>query len=190
VRALLERARRGDAAFEAKCRAAMQAAGLGQPRGAAEFARALGETMIEHSAPEAKEIYRAIRRISKPELKKGATYDAQLGHDPLQFVTTSEGKDVDAIWELTGRAFARVVTVLRLWEETFRAETGDVTPGSPEALGRADAIVERLVGRQLAYLDAAQQRRDEYLAEKGAEHRKEVEPATGFLERIKASFAR
>lgn len=191
VRAVLERARRGDAEFEARCRAALSAAGVGRdPQGTAEFARVLAEVMIEHSAPEAAPIYQAIRRISRPELKKGGTYDGQLGHRPLDYVTRTEGPDVDRIWDLSGRAFARVVTILRLWEETFQAEAGGVTPGSPQALARADRIVERLVGRQLAYLDAAQQRREEYLAEKGAEFRHEREPASGFLERLKGAFFR
>lgn len=189
LRALLERARRGDAEFEARCRAALQAAGVGgQPAGTAEFARVLGEVMIEHSAPEAAPIYQAIRKISRPELKKGGTYDAALGHDPLQYVTRTDGPDVDRIWELSGRAFARVVSILRLWEETFQAEAGGVTPGSAEALARADRIVERLVGRQLSYLEAAEQRRAEYLAEKQAEFRQESEPSTGLLDRIKNAF--
>ena len=184
VRAVLDRAAAGDAAFEAACREALRGAGLGGQPGATEFARVLAEVMIEHSAPEAEPIYKAIRKLSKPELKKGAKYDSQLGHDPLQFVTRTEGEEVDRIWELSGRAFARVVTILRLWEEVFQAEAGGVTPGSPQALARADVIVERLVGRQLAYLEAARARREEYLAEKRAEHEKTVEPKTGFLDRI------
>lgn len=189
IRAVLERAQRGDAAFEARCRAALAAAGLGRdPKGATEFARVLAEVMVEHSAPEAAPIYRAIRRISLPGLKGEQVYDAELGHDPLQFVTATRGKDVDTIWELSGRAFARVVTVLRLWDEQFLDHTDDLAPGSPEALARADVIVERLVGRQLAYLDEAARRRDEYLAEKRQEHAEATAPRRGLIDRLRGGF--
>lgn len=189
LRAVLERAQRGDAAFEARCRAALAAAGVGRdPAGQPEFARVLAEVMIQHSAPEAAPIYRAIRKVSRPGLKREEVYDAALGHDPLRYVTATSGEHVDRIWELSGRAFARVVSILRLWNETFDAQTGGVAPGSAEALARADVIVERLVGRQLAYLDAAAQRRDEYLAEKAAEHRAETTPRQGLLSRLRGMF--
>ena len=48
-------------------------------------------------------------------------------------VKTSRGRHVDRIWNLTGNAFARVVTLLRLWDETFEHEVDGVTPGSQEA---------------------------------------------------------
>lgn len=189
LRALLERAQRGDAAFEQRCRAALTAAGLGRdPKGATEFARVLAEVMVEQSAPEAAPIYRAIRKISLKELKRGGFYDSQLGHDPLKFVTTTTGEHVDTIWELSGRAFARVVTILRLWEEQFQGHTSDVAPGSAEALARADVVVERLVGRQLAYLDAAAKRRDEYLAEKAKEHADATAPKKGLMDRLRGLF--
>ncbi len=189
LRAVLERAQRGDAAFEARCRAALASAGLGRdPKGQPEFARVLAEVMVQHSAPEAAPIYRAIRKISRKGLKREEVYDAALGHDPLKYVTTTSGEHVDQIWELSGRAFARVVSILRLWSETFDAETAGAAPGGAEALARADVIVERLVGRQLAYLDAAAQRRDEYLAEKAAEHRAATTPKKGFLERLRSTF--
>lgn len=189
LRALLERAERGDARFEARCRAALAAAGVGSdPAGKPEFARVLAEVMVQHSAPEAAPIYRAIRKISRKGLKREEVYDSALGHDPLKYVTTTRGEHVDTIWELSGRAFARVVTILRLWNETFQDQTSGVTPGSPEALARADVIVERLVGRQLAYLDAAARRRDEYLAEKAQEHQEAMTPKKGFLERLRGFF--
>lgn len=189
LRALLERAQRGDAEFEARCRAALASAGMDSaPAGQPELARTLAEVMIQHSAPEAAPIYRAIRKLSLPGLKREEVYDAALGHDPLKFVTATSGEHVDTIWALSGRAFARVVTILRLWDETFSAQTAGVAPGSPAALARADVIVERLVGRQLAYLDAAARRRDEYLAEKAAEHRAASAPKKGMLERLRGMF--
>ncbi len=189
IRAVLDRAQRGDAAFEARCRAALAAAGLDRdPKGQPEFARVLAEVMLQHSAPEAAPIYRAIRKISRKGLKREEVYDAALGHDPLKYVTTTSGEHVDEVWELSARAFSRVVSILRLWNETFDGQTAGVTPGSAEALARADVIVERLVGRQLAYLDAAAKRRDEYLAEKAEEHRAATTPKKGFLERLRGVF--
>jgi hypothetical protein len=191
IRALLERAERGDAAFEQACRQALAAAGIGGRKGSTEFARVIAEVMVQHSAPEAATIYRAIRKISLPGLKGEQFYDSQLGHDPLKFVTTTTGEHVDTIWELSGRAFARVVTILRLWDETFRDQCEDVPSGSAEALARADVVIERMVGRQLAYLAEAEKRRDEYLAEKVAEHAKVVADAAegkGFLDRLRGLF--
>lgn len=189
MRTLLERAQRGDATFEARCRSTLAAKGLGSdPKGMTEFARVLAEVMVEHSAPEAAPIYRAIRKISLPGLKGEQVYDSQLGHDPLKFVTTTSGEHVDEIWELSGRAFARVVTILRLWDETFLAQTSDVTPGSPEAIARAEAVVDRMVGTQLAYLDAAAKRRDEYLAEKTKEHAEATAPKKGLIDRLRGFF--
>jgi len=188
IRGVIERARRGDSAFEARCRKALADGGFSQlSAGETPFAQLLAEVMIEHSAPEAKPIYEAIRKISKKGLKKGETYDKKLGHDPLDFVTKREGKHVEQIWDYTGRAFARVTTVLRLWDETFQAETAGIAPGSPEALERIQTIVDRLVGERLAYLDEAQARRDAYLAEKQAEWEAEHGPAsaaTGLVDRV------
>lgn len=189
VRDVLEGARRGDAAFEARVRATLAANGLGSsPPGATEAARVLGEVMIEHSAPEAVTIYRAIRKISRKGLKREEVYDAQLGHDPLQYVTTTKGPEVDTIWRLTGAAFARVVTTLRVHDEVTRAETGSAAPGSPEALVIADRIVERLVGRQLAAIDAARARRDAHLAEKVAEKAEADAPKKGLWQKVKRLF--
>lgn len=190
MRTLLDRAQRGDATFEARCRSTLAARGLGSdPKAMTEFARVLAEVMVEHSAPEAAPIYRAIRKISLPGLKAGEVYDAELGHDPLKFVTTTTGPHVDEIWELSGRAFARVVTILRLWDETFLAQTDDVLPGSPEAIARAEAVIDRLVGTRLAYLDAAATRRDEYLAEKTKEHQAATAPPKkGLIDRLRGFF--
>ncbi|MCA8926184.1 MAG: hypothetical protein KDD82_30535 [Planctomycetes bacterium] len=189
IRGVIERARRGDAGFETHCRKALAEGGLStRAAGDTAFTQRLAEVMVEHSAPEAKPIYEAIRKISKKELKRGGVYDKdKLGHDPLDFVTQREGKHVERIWDYTGRAFARVTSILRLWDETFQAETQGVTPGSPEALARAQAIVDRLVGARLAYLDEAKARRDTYLAEKRAEWEAEHGPssaAVGLIERV------
>ena len=191
---LIERAKRGDPEFEKACRAALGTAGLGaNSKGLTPFARVIAETMIEYSAPEAAPIYRATRKVSKKELKRNGVYNDELGHEVLDFVV-SEGneKHIATIWELSGNAFARVVTALRLWDESFRSETGGVTPGSDKALARAAKIVERLTERQVAYLDAAKSRRDTYLSEKKAEwdELQAEESKKGFLGTVKAWLGR
>ena len=187
VRQLIQRAKAGDAAFERRCRDALRDAGLGRlAPGQTPYAQVIAEVMVEHSAPEAAPIYRAIREVGKKGLRRTEVYNEELGHEVLDFVRTRKSEDTDRIWELSSRAFARVVTAVRLWDEAFEAETAGVTPGSAEALQRADAVVDRLVARQLRYLDDATQRRDAYLAEKQAEWDKAQ--GRGFLSRVKSWF--
>jgi hypothetical protein len=191
VRLLIQVAKAGDAAFEAKCRAALSKAGLGsKDKGLTPFARVIAEVMIEHSAPEAQPIYEAIRAVSKKVTKNGGTYDKKLGHAPLDFLEadTPDNKHVRKVWDLTGKAWARVVTAIRLWDETFRAETSDLTPGSAPAIARAEQIILRLADRQIAALEAAEARRAAYLATKQAEWKKTQEPKRGFFQRIKGWF--
>ncbi len=191
---LIERAKRGDSEFEKACRAALGTAGLGSnSKGLTPFARVIAETMIEYSAPEAAPIYRATRKVSKKELKRNGVYNDELGHEVLDFVVhKGNEKHIATIWELSGNAFARVVTALRLWDEVFRSETGGVKPGSDKALARAAKIVERLTERQLTYLDAAKVRRDQYLADKKAEWDtlQEKKAKKGFLGTVKAWLSR
>jgi hypothetical protein len=173
---VVRRARAGDRDFEADCRAALSQAGFGSTEaGDTPFAKVLAETMIEASAPEAEPLYVAIRAIAKKELRREGTYNDELGHETLDFVKTNdpENKHVKRIWKFTGRAFARVSTVLRLWEETFRAETEGVAPGSPEAIERAHRVIDRLVGAQLERLKAAEERRATYVAELQEQYREE-----------------
>ena len=193
VTALIQTARRGDPAFERKCREALRAAGLGtNQKGTTPYARAIAELMIEASAPEAAPIYRATRKISKKSLQREETYNEDLGHEVLDFVQTSSMEDehVRKIWELQGNAWARVVTAVRLWDETFQEETGGVKPGSPEALARIDGIVDNLVERQMQYLADAEQRRNDYLAERQAAFDAEQAEANnkGMLKRIRSWF--
>ncbi|RMG17394.1 MAG: hypothetical protein D6731_04090 [Planctomycetota bacterium] len=192
VRDLIRRAQAGDDAFERRCRNALARAGLGaRAKGQTPYARVIAEVMIEASAPEAAPIYRATRKISKKSLQRGGVYDKQLGHDVMDFVELEGNeKHVRTIWELSARAFARVVSAIRLWDEVFQRETSDVAAGSPEALARAAAIVDRLVERQLAALEAAEARRRDYLQEVETRWREEKEAASrpGFLSRIKGWF--
>lgn len=190
VRELIRRAKAGDPSFERACRAALGSAGLGSKgKGETPYARVIADLMIEYSAPEAAPIYRATRKISKKELQREGTYNDELGHEVLEFVVQEGNEEhVETIWNLTGNAFARVITAIRLWDETFKKETGDVKPGSPEALARAKGIVERLTERQVAYLEAAEMRRAEYLDEKQAEWDEEHKP--GIVDRISGWFGR
>lgn len=191
VRDLIQRARAGDATFEAECRAALQAAGLGtKAPGETPYSQVLGELMITKSAPEAQTIYEAIRKVSKKGLKADEIYNEELGHKPLDFVTadTSANEHVKEVWELTTKAFARVVTAVRLWDEVYRQETAGVTPGSADALARAERVMDRLVARQLARLGEEEQRRADYLAEKQAEWDELMNPAPGLLDRLRGIF--
>lgn len=189
VAGVLAKARAGDAGFERECRDAMAVAGLGRgEKGLSPFVRVLCETMIGKSAPEAAPIYKAIRRISRPGLKREEVYDNELGHKPLDWVTTRSGEDVATIWDLSGKAFARVVTALRLYDEALRAETQDVAPGSPQAVARAAAITDQLIARQLGYLEAAAQRRAEWIKEKQDEKAKADAPKPGMLDRLRGFF--
>ena len=195
VQQLIGVARRGDPAFERKCREALQAAGLGRAeKGRTPYGRVIAEVMIEHSAPEAAACFRAIRNIANKELRRGVPYDSALGVDPLDFVTarTTDDRNVREIWDLTGNAWARVVTAVRLWDEAFEAETAGVTPGSPDALARIDGIVDGLVARQLAYLDAARERREAHVAEQqaawDAEHGVGEDERNGILSRVRGWF--
>ena len=56
------------------------------------------------------------------------------------------------------------MTALRLWKENFDEVTRP-QPGTPEAEAVAARTIDRLVARQLAYLEAAAKRRVEYLRE-------------------------
>ncbi|MGE0708064.1 MAG: hypothetical protein AB7N76_17355 [Planctomycetota bacterium] len=188
---LLRRAKAGDKAFEDRCRAALRRAGLGTATpGETPYGKVLTEVMVEASAPEAQAIYEAIRAISKPELKQGGNYHHTLGHKPLDFVTATEpsNEDVRTIWDLNGRAFARVVTAVRLWDEVFAAETAGVTPGSPAALDRAGKIVDRLVAAQLDRLEAAEQRRAAYLDQKQREWQELQRPKEGLWQKLRGWF--
>jgi hypothetical protein len=178
IRRLVAAAKAGDADFEARCRQALAAEGIdANAPGRTPFARAIAEVMIEHSAPEAEPLYVAIRAISKKELKREGVYDSKRGHEPHDFITSTDNKHAKRIWELTTKAFARVVTAIRLWDEVFQAQVDGVTPGSPEALARAEGIAEDLTSRQMTELAAAEQRRADYLAAKRAEALKEgVDP--------------
>jgi hypothetical protein len=191
IRGVIDQARQGDAAFEQACRQALGGAGLGTgPEGTIDFAQVLAEVMIDHSHPEAAQIYDAIRKLSDKDLQRGGTYDDRLGHDPLDFVSTHQTSDrhVREVWDLSGRAFARVVTILRLWEDTFQQQVAGVTPGSAEALARADLVTERLVNRQLTYLDEAAQRRADYLAKTQADYDDAQKP--GLVARLRGLFGR
>jgi hypothetical protein len=191
VKDLIRIARAGDQAFETECRQALRAAGIGtKGKGETPYSRVIAELMIKKSAPEAQPIYEAIRKVSKKELKRDGIYNEELGHKVLDFVTTDKtsNKHVRKVWDLSGKAFARVVTAVRLWDETFKAETDGVTPGSPAALTRANAVVDRLVTRQLKRLDEEEARRTAYLAEKQAEWDELQKPKQGFLSKITGWF--
>lgn len=191
VKELIRLARAGDSAFEAECRAALASAGLGtKGKGETPYSRVIAELMITKSAPEAQPIYEAIRKVSKKELKRDGIYNEELGHKVLDFVTddTTKNKHIRKVWDLSGKAFARVVTAVRLWDETFKAETEGVTPGSPAAIARANSIVDRLVNRQLTRLTEEEARRATYLAEKQAEWDELQKPKKGFLGRITGWF--
>lgn len=191
IKELIRIARAGDATFEAECRAALASAGLGtKGKGETPYSRVIAELMITKSAPEAQPIYEAIRKVSKKSLKRDEIYNEELGHKPLDFMQTDKtsNKHVRKIWDLNGKAFARVVTAIRLWDETFKAETAGVTPGSPAALARANSIVDRLVTRQLTRLDAEEQRRTDYLAEKQKEWDALQKPKLGLIDRITGWF--
>ncbi|MDC3379391.1 hypothetical protein OAX78_03820 [Planctomycetota bacterium] len=190
VRDLIVAAEAGDAVFEAECRRALQAAGLGTSlRGETPFAEVLAELMVQKSSPEAATIYRSIRKIAKKELRRGGTYNDELGHEPLDFVVTDSGRHVDRIWSLTSTAFARVVTILRLWDETFENEIDGVTPGSQEARDRAQLIANGLADARMTYIDEAAQRRADYVAEQQADYDEANAPqAPGLLSRIRGWF--
>ena len=170
---LIRRAEAGDEAFRLAAQARLEEAGLGQsPPGSTAFAKILAETLLVYSAPEAKSLYNAIRAMAIKPLHSGR----QLYHDgqpPLDFIRVeyreAGGDDPHsrAIWELSAGSIARVVTAVRLWFEIFERETGDVSPGSPEALTRARLVAGRLAAGQLLALEQAEQRRAEYLKEQG-----------------------
>lgn len=169
---LIRVAKAGDADFERRCRDALRAAGLGtKAKGQTPYAQVIAEQMIQVSAPEAQPIYEAIRAVSKRVTKNGGTYNEELGHKPLDFMkaTTPDNEHVKEIWDLTGKAFARVVTAVRLWDEIMEQEVAGVTPGSPAALARANSVLDRLTDRALKRLEEEDQRRADYLAEKQAE---------------------
>ncbi|MBL4845095.1 MAG: hypothetical protein JKY65_06200 [Planctomycetes bacterium] len=186
IKHLIAAARKGDAAFEKTCRARLRSAGLAtQPAGSTPFAKAIADAMIEASAPEAKACYEAIREISVKSLRRGARFG--FDQDPLQFVTahTTKNKHVRKIWKLSELAWARTVTAIRLWRETFEKETGGVAPGSAEANARIHRAAMRLVDRQLAYLDATALSRAEHL--KAQKSKLDVENR-GFLGRLRDRF--
>ena len=187
VLAVIREARAGDRAFEATCRQALEGAGLSsnQP-GDTPFAQVLAEQMIQASAPEAEDLYVAIRAVAKKSLRRAGTYNAELGHRTLDFMETTDPDDehIERIWRFTGDAFARVTTVMRLWDETFRAETQGVAPGSPQAIARAHRVIDRLVGAQLVRIAAAEKRRADYVAELQAQHASEQGAAAGISQAL------
>lgn len=186
IKHLIAVARRGDAAFEATLRAQLGSAGLAtNPAGGTPFAKAIGEAMIEASAPEAQGLYESIRAISVKSLRRGARFD--FDQDPLQFLTahSTKNKHVRKIWTLSETAWARTVTAIRLWLALFEQETRGVAPGSAEARTRIDRATKRLVDRQLRYLDAAAASRAEHLSGQKSKLDKETK---GILGRFRDRF--
>jgi hypothetical protein len=121
--------------------------------------------MIDASAYEAAPIYRAIRSIAKKDLRRGGIYPADVpGTDPRDYISTKKDEHTDLIFELHARAFARVVTALRLWRECFDSQVADAK-NDPDAANR---IIDRVAQEQLKYLDDAKARRDKYLADQKA----------------------
>ncbi|HBP23758.1 MAG TPA: hypothetical protein DEA08_39015 [Planctomycetes bacterium] len=188
---LIRVAKAGDAEFERRCRDALRQAGLGtKAKGQTPYAQVIAEQMIQVSAPEAQPIYEAIRAVSKKVTKNGGTYNEELGHQPLDFMTatTPANEHVKEIWDLTGKAFARVVTAVRLWDEIMEQEVAGVTPGSPAALARANSVLDRLTERALQRLEDEDQRRADYLAEKQAEWDELQQKQQGLWHKIKGWF--
>ncbi len=170
VKMVQDRAKAGDKAFRKQCLDAMAKEGYGLTNrpGETEFARIIAEVMVKNSAPEASPIYRAIRALAKPELRRGGVYMADApGAEPRDQMIIARGArtpETDTIFEYHAKAFARVVEALRLWEDLIKSETKDA-PGTPEADATIQRVVHRLVVKQLAYMDAAKARRDTYIAE-------------------------
>lgn len=177
VKAVHDRALAGDKDFEKACRANLDKAGWGKKKaGEVEFGRIIAETMIDASAYEAAPIYRAIRSIAKKELRRGMIYPADVpGTDPRDWITTKKDEHTDLIFELHARAFARVITAMRLWQECFDAEVA-AAKNDPDAASRS---IDRVTQTQLKYLADATARRDKYLADKQAEWDKAHPPTSG-----------
>lgn len=187
IREIHRRALAGDKAFEKKCRDALAKAGYGTKKpGEVQFAKVITECMIEASSPEAAPIYRAIRSIAKKELRRGAVFPADVpGTDARDWLTIKRGertKETDLIFELHARAFARVVTALRLWREVLDAE---LKAAQADKDGTLDRIVSRVTATQLKYLDDAKARRDKYLVEKSAEYKKAHPDTAGIVGGVK-----
>jgi hypothetical protein len=202
VKMVHDRGAAGDKAFRAACIAALAKAGYGNGKkpGETEFAKVIALVMIQCSAPEADPIYAAIRSIAKKDLRRGGVYpaDAVPAPDPRDYLTIARGQktsDTDTIFELHARAFARVVEALRLWDELLDSETKDAPPGSDAANAEIQRVVDRLVARQLQYLDDAKARRDSYIQTqdqawaKAHPNAAPEKPESGFIQALgKASF--
>ncbi len=163
LREVFERAVKGDAAFEAEARAAIARAKA--ERGSPEYARILALKMVEKSSPEAEPLYNAIRAVGRKELRGPMAFRPDAGDDPYDFVTTHSGPEIDLIFHYHGKAFARVVSALRIWKEQFDEETRGIRPGSAEAEALANRAVDSIVSRQLRYHQDAKARRLAYLRE-------------------------
>jgi hypothetical protein len=131
---------------------------------AGEFGIAITRALIATSAEEGDDVYRATRAIALPQWRKeGVLYD-YVKEDPDNAVEAPNEKnaaDYQVFWGLQEKAFRRVGTALRREVALQRAFAAAATP--EEKAARRDAVIDRLVKRQMKMLTDSEQRREQYL---------------------------
>ncbi len=135
-------------------------------RASGPFAMELAQNLVELGSPEGPEVYRLIRAVAIPGLS-GRKLKFDKDHDdPDLFIQDTKDPKVAAalrdFYALEVRALVRVGAAMRALDDLYVAESG------PEVLEPWDPVVlTRLVQTQLDYLDGAEARRRQYLADRG-----------------------
>jgi hypothetical protein len=136
-----------------------------------DFGRAVTAALIEAGLEDGSRLYRYTRALATTELRRGGAvvdFDTVPGERIWEFVrapgTTRTRATLTLFNEVQGRCLGRTVEALRMWWGQYATEAFL----SPPDLGRRiTTITARLVRDRLAYLDAADRRREAWLAQHG-----------------------
>ena len=132
------------------------------------FGRVIAWKVTDANMRDGAEVYRVTRDIAVSRLRVGrlvVDFDTIPDDRLWQFVRVHRGAlistELDAFNAVHHRGIARTVSALRMWW----AQYARLAPaGSPAG---TDAIVARLVGERLQYLDAAEERRASWIQAHG-----------------------
>ena len=135
------------------------------------FGRAVAEIVVDANMRDGGEVYRLTRAIAASRLRAGRVvvdFDTVPELRVWSYVRVRRGAVVhtklDDFNAVHQRGIARTTTALRAWWDAWRRIAG--TPAQERA-ALTDAVLARLVTERLAYLDAAERRREAWIAQHG-----------------------
>lgn len=138
---------------------------------AADFGRAIAVKVVDANVRDGAEVYRVTRDIISSRLRVGRLaidFDTVPDGDLMRHVRVRQGALVHSALDdfnaVHARGLARTTTALRAWWDQYLAANSAPPNGRAAAIERT---LTRLVSDRLRYLDAAESRRAEWIAQHG-----------------------